>query len=153
MFPMACHRTLIGLMCGQLTLIGYSIMREGFYQVRTLKCILVYLARHFIDKSYTCFLHLFLGKHCILQALVMFPLPLITIKMMDVFKTLYVNPGMCISVEKAVELDAQANVVQTFSADVYRQPVLTEPSIAEPQLRHDSNMSISESSGDSGKLV
>lgn len=33
MFPMACHRTLIGLVCGQLTLIGYSIMREGFYQV------------------------------------------------------------------------------------------------------------------------
>lgn len=32
MFPMACHRTLIGLVCGQLTLIGYSIMREGFYQ-------------------------------------------------------------------------------------------------------------------------
>lgn len=89
----------------------------------------------------------------VLQALVMFPLPLITIKMMDVFRALYVNPGMCISVEKAVELDAQANVVQTFSADVYRQPVLTEPSIAEPQLRHDSSMSISETSGDSGKLV
>jgi hypothetical protein len=32
MFPMACHRALIGLVCGQLTLIGYSIMREGFYQ-------------------------------------------------------------------------------------------------------------------------
>ena len=35
MFPMACHRTLIGLVCGQLTLIGYSIMRAGFYQVRS----------------------------------------------------------------------------------------------------------------------
>jgi hypothetical protein len=33
MFPLACHRTLIGLVCGQLTLIGYTIMREGFYQV------------------------------------------------------------------------------------------------------------------------
>ncbi|KAL7521067.1 hypothetical protein ACHAWX_005758 [Stephanocyclus meneghinianus] len=33
MFPMACHRTLIGLVCGQLTLIGYTVMREGFYQV------------------------------------------------------------------------------------------------------------------------
>lgn len=32
MFPMACHRCLIGLVCGQLTLIGYTIMREGFYQ-------------------------------------------------------------------------------------------------------------------------
>ena len=36
MFPMACHRTLIGLVCGQLTLIGYSIMRFGFYQVITI---------------------------------------------------------------------------------------------------------------------
>lgn len=33
MFPMACHRTLIGMVCGQLTLIGYTLLREGFYQV------------------------------------------------------------------------------------------------------------------------
>ena len=118
MFPMACHRTLIGLVCGQLTLIGYSIMREGFY-----------------------------------QALVMFPLPLITIKMMDVFRKLYVTPGMCVSVERAVELDAQTSVRETFSTAVYRQPVLTEPSIAEPQLRHDSSKSILSSSSDSGKIV
>ena len=32
MFPMACHRTLVGLVCGQLTLIGYTVMRLGFYQ-------------------------------------------------------------------------------------------------------------------------
>jgi len=103
MFPMACHRTLIGLVCGQLTLIGYSIMRFGFY-----------------------------------QALTMFPLPLITVKMMDVFKTLYVVPGMCVSVEQAVELDAiQKHVQSSFSPDVYRQPVLTER-IAEPQTRRKS---------------
>ena len=118
MFPMACHRTLIGLVCGQLTLIGYSIMREGFY-----------------------------------QALIMFPLPLITIKMMDVFRKLYVIPGMCVSVERAVELDAQTSVRETFSTAVYRQPVLTEPSVAEPQLRHDSSKSILSSSSDSGKIV
>ncbi|KAL7549353.1 hypothetical protein ACHAWF_012625 [Thalassiosira exigua] len=99
MFPMACHRTLIGLVCGQLTLIGYSIMRLGFYQV-----------------------------HC------RFPLPLITLKMMDVFKTLYVTPGMCLSVERAVDLDAQKNVESSFSPDVYRQPVLTK-GVAEPQAR------------------
>jgi hypothetical protein len=62
MFPMACHRTLIGLVCGQLTLIGYSVMREGFY-----------------------------------QALTLFPLPLISIKMMTVFKNMYVIPGACVS--------------------------------------------------------
>ena len=62
MFPMACHRTLIGLVGGHLTLIGYSIMREGFY-----------------------------------QALAMFPLPLVAIKMMAVFKQQYVSPGVCVS--------------------------------------------------------
>ncbi|KAL7507303.1 hypothetical protein ACHAXN_004517 [Cyclotella atomus] len=91
MFPMACHRTLIGLVCGQLTLIGYSIMREGFY-----------------------------------QALTMFPLPLISIKMMTVFKNMYVIPGACISIERAVEIDTRRQVDTAFSSDVYRQPVLTE---------------------------
>lgn len=57
--------------------------------------------------------------------------------MMDVFKTLYVNPGMCISVEQAVELDALKTVQSSFSPDVYRQPVLTE-GIVEPQIRRDS---------------
>ncbi len=61
--------------------------------------------------------------------------------MMDVFKTLYVEPGKCISVERAVDLDAQKNVQSTFSPDVYRQPVLTEPTVAEPQFRRDSHES------------
>eukprot|EP00581_Thalassiosira_minuscula_P017487 CAMPEP_0183711430 /NCGR_PEP_ID=MMETSP0737-20130205/6933_1 /TAXON_ID=385413 /ORGANISM="Thalassiosira miniscula, Strain CCMP1093" /LENGTH=1006 /DNA_ID=CAMNT_0025939935 /DNA_START=103 /DNA_END=3123 /DNA_ORIENTATION=+ len=126
MFPMACHRTLIGLVCGQLTLIGYSIMRLGFY-----------------------------------QALMMLPLPLITVKMMDVFKTLYEIPGMCISVEQAVELDAAKGGVQSsFSADVYRQPVLTEK-VVEPQIRRNpSEKTIGSITGstplemaDSGKIV
>lgn len=39
------------------------------------------------------------------------------------------------SVEKAVELDAKRNVQTTFSSDVYRQPVLTEP-----EIRRDSFM-------------
>jgi hypothetical protein len=93
MFPMVCHRTLIGLICGQLTFIGYSMLREGFY-----------------------------------QALMTFPLPVITIKMMDVFKNLYEVPSRNISVERAVELDMQRNAAAAFSPDVYRQPVLTEKS-------------------------
>jgi len=32
MFPGVCHRTLIGLICGQFTLIGYTIIKLGFYQ-------------------------------------------------------------------------------------------------------------------------
>jgi hypothetical protein len=63
-----------------------------------------------------------------------FPLPLITVKMMDVFDTLYVIPGMCISIEKAVELDAKNNLRASFSHDFYRQPVLAEPHVAEPEI-------------------
>lgn len=63
-----------------------------------------------------------------------FPLPLITIKMMDVFNSLYVIPGMCISVEKAVELDAKNTMRGSFSHDFYRQPVLAEPHVAEPDV-------------------
>ena len=73
--------------------------------------------------------------------------------MMNVFKKLYVTPGMCISVEKAVELDAQAVVQSTFSPDVYRQPVLTEP-VAEPQIRRSFSETMdAEAAGDSGKIV
>jgi len=93
MFPMVCHRTLTGLICGQLTFIGYSMLREGFY-----------------------------------QALMTFPLPVITIKMMDVFKNLYEVPGKNISVERAVELDMQRNAASAFSQNLYRQPVLREKS-------------------------
>lgn len=32
MFPSACQRTLIGLICGQITLVGYTVLRQGFYQ-------------------------------------------------------------------------------------------------------------------------
>ncbi|EED91711.1 predicted protein [Thalassiosira pseudonana CCMP1335] len=121
MFPMACHRTLIGLVCGQLTLIGYCVMREGFY-----------------------------------QALLMFPLPLISIKMMDVFKNLYVVPGTCISVERAVELDARSDAQLSFSADVYRQPVLTEK-LTDPQILRQrqsaTEMTLERTSTDSGKIV
>ena len=65
---------------------------------------------------------------------------------------------MCISAEKAVELDAKRNVQSTFSSDVYRQPVLTEPTIAEPGMRRDSFMSASSlvdgtKIADSGKIV
>jgi hypothetical protein len=31
-FPTACNRTLVGLIAAQLTLIGYTILRKGFYQ-------------------------------------------------------------------------------------------------------------------------
>ena len=33
LFPLVCDRTIIGLICGQLTFMGYSIIRGGHYQV------------------------------------------------------------------------------------------------------------------------
>eukprot|EP00985_Skeletonema_marinoi_P023778 scaffold16004_cov202-Skeletonema_marinoi.AAC.2 len=62
------------------------------------------------------------------MALMTFPLPVITIKMMDVFKNLYEVPGKNISVERAVELDMQRNAASAFSQNLYRQPVLREKS-------------------------
>lgn len=38
LFPAACDRTLIGLMCGQVTFIGYCILREATYQVSLFFC-------------------------------------------------------------------------------------------------------------------
>ena len=75
-------------------------------------------------------------------------------KMMDVFKKLYVRPGNCISVEQAVELDSvQQNVESSFSPDVYRQPVLTEK-IAEPHIRRTSPDSAHDAKiAASGKIV
>jgi Uncharacterized integral membrane protein len=34
LFPLVCDRTIVGLICGQLTFMGYSIIRGGHYQVR-----------------------------------------------------------------------------------------------------------------------
>jgi hypothetical protein len=33
LFPLVCDRTIVGLICGQLTFMGYSIIRGGHYQV------------------------------------------------------------------------------------------------------------------------
>lgn len=126
MFPMACHRTLIGLVGGQMTLMGYSVLREGFY-----------------------------------QALVLSPLPFITIQMMGVFKRLYVFPGDSVSLSKAIDLDTHRNEQTSFCGDVYRQPVLAEK-IVEPQpYRRSAQVPVLETmsnglaskAADSGKIV
>jgi hypothetical protein len=38
LFPLVCDRTIVGLICGQLTFIGYSIIRGGHYQVSFQSC-------------------------------------------------------------------------------------------------------------------
>ena len=42
MFPSACQRTLIGLICGQITLVGYTVLRQGFYQPTLLLPLPIY---------------------------------------------------------------------------------------------------------------
>ena len=83
---------------------------------------------------------------------------MIAIKMMTVFKNLYVLPGTCISIERAVELDARRNVHSSFSPDVYRQPVLTEKMTEPQRLRLSFTSTTSGSSpvmelGTPGKIV
>lgn len=96
-FPTACNRTLVGLVAAQCTLIGYTVLRLGFY-----------------------------------QPLVLFPLPFYTYRMMTTFRRLYEEPGQYLSLERAIDLDKQANrsgqmgekPLQLFSENIYRQPNL-----------------------------
>jgi hypothetical protein len=55
-------------------------------------------------------------------------------EMMHTFKSLYVIPGNCLSVKRAVELDDERYVHAAFSSGVYLQPVLTEPEITEAEI-------------------
>lgn len=50
LFPMACDRALFGLICGQLTFIGYSMIRQGHWQplfLSPLPFITVYMMQYF----------------------------------------------------------------------------------------------------------
>lgn len=42
MFPTACQLTLFGLVCGQITLVGYTVLRQGFYQPMLLLPLPIY---------------------------------------------------------------------------------------------------------------
>eukprot|EP00566_Odontella_aurita_P003015 CAMPEP_0113599678 /NCGR_PEP_ID=MMETSP0015_2-20120614/42281_1 /TAXON_ID=2838 /ORGANISM="Odontella" /LENGTH=1029 /DNA_ID=CAMNT_0000507843 /DNA_START=376 /DNA_END=3466 /DNA_ORIENTATION=+ /assembly_acc=CAM_ASM_000160 len=55
LFPMACDRALFGLICGQLTFIGYSLIRQGHWQpifLAPLPFITVYMMGYF-KENYT----------------------------------------------------------------------------------------------------
>lgn len=43
-FPTACHRTMVGLVAAQVTLIGYTVLRQGFYQPMVLLPLTFYTA-------------------------------------------------------------------------------------------------------------
>lgn len=110
MFPFVCDRSLFGLIISQLVFIGYSLIRGGTK-----------------------------------QPLVLAPLPFFTMYMMHYFRTHYADPSLKLSLERAVELDYLANskasgaqygdpspksgaetkLDEAFSANYYRQPVLT----------------------------
>jgi hypothetical protein len=59
-FPDACDRTLFGLMCGQLTLIGYTTIRQSYYEPIWLLplpvftvWVMTYFRKHYADASIT----------------------------------------------------------------------------------------------------
>jgi len=92
MFPSVCNRTLIGLICGQLTLIGYMLTMHGFTQF-----------------------------------IFLFPLPILTFKVMQSFKSTYAHSSLRLSLKSAKDLDEQHHsVVTTFESDCYRQPCMKE---------------------------
>ena len=104
MFPSACRYALYGLAISQITLLGYAILREGYY-----------------------------------QPIVLFPLPFITIQVARYNSKTFVDPSKTLCLERATELDKRVTVETDeafvdsenihFSADAYRQPVLTEPAM------------------------
>ena len=106
MFPSACRYALCGLTISQITLLGYSILRQGYYQPIILFplpfitiSVLRYNSRTFVDPS----------------------------------KTLCLERATELDKRLTVETDASAIDSENihFSEDAYRQPVLTEP-VMEP---------------------
>jgi len=97
MFPFVCTRTLIGLICGQVSLLGYMLIRQGIYQ---------------------------LG--------LMFPLPIFTIYMINMFNEVYAVPSRVLSLERAKQVDSQrkekgTTTIDSFDKNAYRQPSLAVP--------------------------
>jgi len=106
MFPSACRYALYGLAISQITLLGYSILREGYYQpivLFPLPFITIQVVRYnsstFVDPS----------------------------------KTLCLERATELDKRLTVEIDASAIDSENihFSEYAYRQPVLTEP-VMEP---------------------
>lgn len=136
LFPDVCQKTLGGLICGQLTFIGYTIIRGSRYEVRF--SLIMY-----DDTGYalpwTC-----LTQFSPPQPLFLLPLPFFTLWVMGYFNENYAKPSKQLSMERAKECDRISDLKaarrrgvlnqtgqgaderrETFDKSAYRQPVLT----------------------------
>lgn len=97
MFPSVCSRTLVGLICGQVTLAGYILIRQGFTPVLILLPLPFFTFRmiHVFDKMYVK------------------PSDGLTLE-------------MAMELDTAARTAAGTSTPK-FVNDVYRQPVLAEP--------------------------
>lgn len=120
MFPSACIRVLIGLICGQVTLIGYTILRASFYQVRSRSEVLICL---YLRSSISQIISFGSLPN---KPLALLPLPFITYMMMQSFHRIYQEPSEQLSFERATQLDQKSMVKIRFDEDLYRQPVMAE---------------------------
>lgn len=94
MFPLAVQRTILGLVCAQITFVGYTLTRGCYY-----------------------------------QPLFLFPLPFITLYMMNHLQITYADPSERLSLERARECDRNKTATShSFDIKSYRQPVLARRS-------------------------
>jgi hypothetical protein len=148
LFPLVCDRTIIGLICGQLTFMGYTIVRGGhFEQVSEPESH----AFPWFSFNLSLFLTLSIFDRCMIshQALSLLPLIASTLWTMQYFQTHFTDPSKRLTLELAKELDTkieeldssrrhplsepfgekETNVIpqDSFDRNYYKQPVLTEP--------------------------
>lgn len=105
LFPLVCDRTIIGLICGQLTFIGYSTIRGGHYQPIFLLPLLYFTVQfmyhfrvHYAEPS----------KRLTLER---------AMQLDDEFRQIEIEGDNC---------KTSGPPQKYFSKDHYKQPVLTE---------------------------
>jgi hypothetical protein len=105
LFPSVCHRTLVALTCGQVTLLGYVTLRVG-------------LAGGLASG----------GSY---QPFALMPLPFLTLYVMNKQKFAYDLPSEKLSLERAAILDhenmatgRQEEILKGFNQFAYRQPLM-----------------------------
>jgi len=116
LFPTACDRTIFGLICGQITFIGYTVMREAFYEPIFLFplplssiWVMWYFRKHYANP----------GKSLSLE------------RAMEL-DHICDSKMTATSIPKSPK-EARKNLLRksksSFSADAYRQPVLAEKAL------------------------
>eukprot|EP00557_Chaetoceros_sp_GSL56_P003961 CAMPEP_0176502360 /NCGR_PEP_ID=MMETSP0200_2-20121128/14707_1 /TAXON_ID=947934 /ORGANISM="Chaetoceros sp., Strain GSL56" /LENGTH=1124 /DNA_ID=CAMNT_0017901417 /DNA_START=137 /DNA_END=3511 /DNA_ORIENTATION=+ len=105
LFPLVCDRTIVGLICGQLTFMGYSIIRGGHYQPLAL-VPLVYFSVWTMSYFQTTYAE---------------PSKRLTLERAKELDDYFAR------IERSSSPAEQRNIPKNrFAADHYKQPVLTE---------------------------